>query len=92
MNKGELIDAIAELSNGTKAETSRFLDALTKIITETLQKGDKVLLPGFGSFQMSYRAARTGRNPQTGDELEIKASKNAKFKAGKLLKEALQEA
>lgn len=92
MNKSELSEAIANALSGTKADANRFLDQLMIIITDALKNGDQVVLPGFGSFCTGNRAARTGRNPQTGAAIEIKASRVAKFKAGKSLKEAVQEA
>lgn len=92
MNKSELSEAIANALSGTKADANRFLDQLMLIVTDALKKGDQVVLPGFGSFSTGNRSARTGRNPQTGATIEIKASRVAKFKAGKSLKEAVQEA
>ncbi len=91
MNKSELVDALANGSGITKAAASKVLDTFTKTITEALKNGDQVVLPGFGSFSTGLRSARTGRNPQTGQEIQIKASRVAKFKAGKTLKEAVQE-
>jgi DNA-binding protein HU-beta len=82
MNKGELIDAIANDAKLTKADAGRALDALITAVTKTLKKGDKVALVGFGSFSVSKRAARKGRNPQTGKEIKIAAKKVVKFKAG----------
>lgn len=92
MNKSELVDAIASGAGGTKAEASRFLDMFLMTVTDALKSGDQVVLPGFGSFSTGNRSARTGRNPQTGATIEIKASRVAKFKAGKSLKEAVQGA
>ena len=91
MNKSELIEAIASGSGVTKADASRVLDTFMMTVTQALKKGDQVVLPGFGSFSTGNRSARTGRNPQTGATIEIKASRVAKFKAGKSLKEAVQE-
>ena len=91
MNKSELIEAIAEGSDITKANANRVLDTFIMTITEVLKKGGQVVLPGFGSFSIGNRSARTGRNPQTGQEIQIKASRVAKFKAGKTLKEAVQK-
>lgn len=91
MNKSELVEAIAHFAGSTKAETSRILDAFTATVIDALKKGDQIVLPGFGSFSTGNRAARTGRNPQTGATIQIKASRVAKFRAGKALKEAVQE-
>lgn len=90
MNKSQLIAALASGSGVTKAEASRVLDTFMSTITDALKDGDQVILPGFGSFSTGDRAARTGRNPQTGEAISIKASRVAKFKAGKSLKEAVQ--
>ena len=92
MNKSELIEAIASGSGVTKADASRVLDTFMITVTDALKSGDQVVLPGFGSFSTGNRSARTGRNPQTGAAIQIKASRVAKFKAGKNLKEAVQEA
>lgn len=97
MNKSELVEEIvtkaeAEGSKITKADAGRILDAFMMTVTDALKSGDQVVLPGFGSFSTGNRSARTGRNPQTGATIEIKASRVAKFKAGKSLKEAVQEA
>lgn len=91
MNKSELIDAIANGSGVTKADASRVLDTFMMTVTDALKRGDQVVLPGFGSFSTGNRSARTGRNPQTGATIMIKASRVAKFKAGKSLKEAVQK-
>ena len=90
MNKSELIDHIAETAELSKADAGRALDAAVAGITVALQKGEQVSLLGFGSFLVGERAARTGRNPQTGEELQIAASKQAKFRPGKALKDALK--
>ncbi len=82
MNKAELIDAIAAESKLTKADSSRALEAFVNATTKALKKGDRVALVGFGSFSVSKRAARNGRNPQTGKAIKIAAKKVAKFKAG----------
>jgi len=82
MNKAELIDAIAAESKLTKADIQKALDAFMTVTSETLKKGDKIALIGFGTFSTSERAARIGRNPQTGKELKIAAKKVVKFKAG----------
>ena len=92
MNKSELVEAIANGSGVTKADANRVLDTFMATVTDVLKSGDQVVLPGFGSFSTGNRSARTGRNPQTGQAIEIKASRVAKFKAGKSLKEAVQEA
>lgn len=89
MNKGELVDSIAKKSGLTKTDAAKALDATLDAITSTLQNGDKVTLPGFGTFSTSKRSARTGRNPQTGKEIKIKAKTVAKFKAGKNLADSV---
>jgi DNA-binding protein HU-beta len=91
MNKSELVEAIAHGSGVTKADAQRVLDTFMMTVTDALKSGDQVVLPGFGSFSTGNRSARTGRNPQTGQTIQIKASRVAKFKAGKTLKEAVQE-
>ena len=91
MNKSELVEAIAQGSGVTKADANRVLDTFMMTVTEALTSGDQVVLPGFGSFSIGNRSARTGRNPQTGQTIQIKASRVAKFKAGKTLKEAVQK-
>ena len=91
MNKSELIDAIASASELSKADSTNALNATIAAITATLAKGDSIQLTGFGSFVVRDRAARTGRNPQTGAEIQIKASKVAAFKAGKALKESVNK-
>ncbi|MDR1348168.1 MAG: HU family DNA-binding protein [Prevotellaceae bacterium] len=82
MNKAELIDAIAENANLTKVDSKKALDAFIKAVSTALKKGDKIALVGFGSFSVSKRSARTGRNPRTGAALKIAAKKVVKFKAG----------
>ncbi|MCU7836749.1 MAG: HU family DNA-binding protein [gamma proteobacterium symbiont of Taylorina sp.] len=89
MNKSELISAIAESADLTKADAGRVLDTTVAAITESLAKGEPVTLIGFGTFEVRDRAARTGRNPHTGESIQIKASKNPAFKAGKALKDAV---
>ena len=89
MNKTELIDAIAASADLSKADAGRAVDAFVDHVTKALKKGDSVSLVGFGTFQVKHRAARTGRNPQTGQTIQIKASKNPTFKAGKALKDAV---
>ena len=90
MNKSELVEALANGSGITKAAASRVLESFVHTVTSALKSGDQVVLPGFGSFSTGNRSARTGRNPQTGATIQIKASRVAKFKAGKALKEAVQ--
>ncbi|MGL4597542.1 MAG: HU family DNA-binding protein [Bacteroidia bacterium] len=82
MNKAELIEAISSESKLTKADAGRALDATITAVSKALKKGDRVSLVGFGTFSVSKRAARTGRNPQTGKAIKIAAKKVAKFKAG----------
>jgi len=82
MNKAQLIDSIANDAKITKADAKRALDAFVKATTHSLKKGDRVALVGFGSFSVAHRNARTGRNPQTGKPITIKAKKVVKFKAG----------
>ncbi len=90
MNKGELIEAIAQKSGLTKADAKKALDAFIESTTESLKKGDKIVLIGFGTFSVSERAARTGRNPQTGKVINISAKKVVKFKAGSDLAGSVQ--
>ena len=90
MNKTELVAAMTAASNLTKKDAEAALNALTSTIADQLKKGEKVSLIGFGTFEVSERAERTGRNPQTGEEMTIAASKSPKFKAGKALKDAIQ--
>ena len=89
MNKAELIDAVASSADLSKASATQAVDAVVDTITERLRKGDSVTLVGFGTFEVRARAARMGRNPQTGEEIQIKASKAPAFKAGKALKDAV---
>ncbi len=89
MNKSDLIAAIAEHANLTKADAGRALDALTKTIEVTLKAGDSIALVGFGTFEVKQRAERSGRNPQTGQAITIAASKTPTFKAGKSLKDSV---
>lgn len=89
MNKSELVDALALETGSTKALAGKTLDALIDIITTKLKHGEQVGVPGFGTFLVVPRAARTGRNPQTGATIQIKAAKVPKFKAGKNLKDAV---
>lgn len=90
MNKAELIAQLAEDAGITKVQANAALDSFVDTVTKTLKKGDKVTLVGFGTFSVSKRAARMGRNPQTGAAIKIKAKKVAKFKAGKELSGKLQ--
>ena len=90
MNKAQLFDAIAAEAKLTKADAKRALDAMVKSTQKALKKGDRVALVGFGSFSVSKRNARTGRNPQTGKPITIKAKKVVKFKAGSELAHAVQ--
>ena len=89
MNKTELVAAMAEKSGLSKKSAEAALNALTSAVEGALKKGDKVQLVGFGTFEVRERAARTGRNPQTGAQIKIAASKNPAFKAGKALKDAI---
>lgn len=89
MNKSELIDAIAASADLPKAAAGRALDAVVDSITDALKKDDSVSLVGFGTFSVKARAARTGRNPQTGQPINIAAAKVPSFKAGKALKDAV---
>ena len=89
MNKTELIDAIASAADLPKASAGRALDAVLESITDSLKNSDPVVLVGFGTFAVKDRAARTGRNPQTGAEIQIKAARVPGFKAGKALKSAV---
>lgn len=89
MNKTELIAAIAEKAELSKKDSEKALKAFVDVVTEELKKEHKVQVVGFGTFEVSSRSARTGRNPQTGEEMEIAACKAPKFKAGKALKDAI---
>ena len=89
MNKSELIDAIAENSNLSKADSSRALDAMIASVSGALKDNDQVTIVGFGTFLVRQRAARTGRNPQTGAEIQIAAANVPAFKPGKALKDAV---
>ena len=89
MNKQELIAAIAEKAELEKDDAKKALNAFIEGVGDELKKGEKIQIIGFGTFEVSERAAREGRNPQTGEAMEIKASKNPKFKAGKALKDSL---
>ena len=89
MNKNELVDAVASAADLKKSEATQAVDAVFEAITGALKKGDEVRLVGFGTFAVSNRAASEGRNPRTGDKIQIAASKQPKFKAGKGLKDAV---
>ena len=91
MNKTDLINAIAEHANLSKADAGRSLEAFINTIETTLKAGDAITLVGFGTFQVKARAARTGRNPQTGQEITIAAANVPSFKAGKGLKDAVNQ-
>lgn len=89
MNKSELIDAIAEGADISKAAASRALDSLIESVSGALKRGDQVSLVGFGTFSVKHRPARTGRNPQTGKEIQIAESNVPNFKPGKALKDSV---
>ncbi|AHD05180.1 HU family DNA-binding protein [Paenibacillus larvae] len=90
MNKSDLIAKVAEASELSKKDATKAVDAVFEAIAEALKEGDKVQLVGFGNFEVRERSARKGRNPQTGEEIEIAASKVPAFKPGKALKEGIQ--
>lgn len=89
MNKAEFTSAVADGAEMSKADAGRAVDAVIDVIKKALKKGETITLVGFGTFSVRKRAAREGRNPQTGDTIKIKASKNPAFKAGKALKDAV---
>lgn len=89
VNKTELIDHVAEGAGLSKAAAGKALDVILEVITKAVKQGDTVTLVGFGSFKRSERAARTGRNPQTGETIKIKASRKPSFTAGKAFKDAV---
>ena len=89
MNKTELVAAMAEQADMTKKDAEKALTAFTEVVTKELAKGGKIQLVGFGTFEVSERAAREGRNPQTGATMKIAATKAPKFKAGKALKDSV---
>lgn len=89
MNKHDLIQEIAKLANLSQRDSQKALEALTETITENLKKGEKITITGFGTWEVSKRAARTGRNPRTGKEIKIKAKNLPRWKAGKNVKDAL---
>ena len=89
MNKTELIAAVAEKAEISKKDAEKAVKAFTDVVSEELKKGEKVQVVGFGTFEVSERSAREGRNPQTGETMTIEASKSPKFKAGKALKDMM---
>lgn len=89
MNKAELIDAVAQAADISKSDAGKAVEAVTQTIADTLAKGDQVAVVGFGTFVVKHRAARAGRNPKTGETIQIKASNVPSFKAGKALKDAV---
>ena len=89
MNKGQLIERIAETANISKIVAEKALNGFLQVVTEALESGDRVTLVGFGTFYVAERKARTGRNPSTGEKIEIPAKKIARFKAGSKLQEAV---
>jgi DNA-binding protein HU-beta len=89
MNKAELVDAVAGAANLSKADAGRAVDAIVSSITSSLRKGEQVSVVGFGTFSVKHRAARAGRNPRTGETIQISASNVPGFKAGKALKDAV---
>lgn len=91
MNKAELVAAIAEKTELSKKDSEKALKAFIDVVSEELQKGEKIQLVGFGTFEVAERAAREGRNPQTGKTMKIAASKSPKFKAGKALKDQINK-
>ena len=91
MNKTELVAAMADAAEISKKDAEKALKAFTDVVADELKKGGKVQLVGFGTFEVSERAAREGRNPQTGETMKIEASKAPKFKAGKALKDIVNE-
>ena len=91
MNKAELIAAVAENAELTKKDAEKAVKAFIDVVTDELKKGEKVQVVGFGTFEVSMRAEREGRNPQTGETMKIAACKAPKFKAGKALKDAINE-
>jgi DNA-binding protein HU-beta len=89
MNKAELIDAVAGSANLSKADAGRAVDAVVEAISKSLKKGQQVAVVGFGTFSVKHRAARSGRNPRTGETIKVAASNVPGFKAGKALKDAV---
>ena len=91
MNKKELVEAVSVVSGLTKIDATKSVDAIIISISEALKAGDNIRLVGFGTFSVANRKARTGRNPRTGEDIAIKASKQPKFKAGQVLKDLVNE-
>ncbi len=91
MNKKELIAAVAEASEVSKKDAEKVIQAFTEVVADELKKGEKIQLVGFGTFEVSERGERVGRNPKSGEEMVIAASKTPKFKAGKALKDIVNE-
>lgn len=91
MNKADLVAAMAEKAGVSKKDAEASLKAFTDVVAEELKKGEKIQLVGFGTFEVSERAAREGRNPQSGEPMKIEASKAPRFKAGKALKDMINE-
>jgi len=89
MNKSDLVSAVADKASITKKDAEKSINTIVEVITEQLAKGGKVQLVGFGTFDVAKRAAREGRNPQTGEPMKIAASKSPRFKVGKVLKDAV---
>lgn len=90
MNKSQLIDSISIKTEISKKDVEKVINVFTNIVADTLVDGDRVSITGFGTFEVVERAARTGRNPQTGESIQIQASKSPKFKASKALKDAIK--
>ena len=91
MNKNEFVSAIAEKSGLSKSDAGKAIDGMVSVVSETLASGDEIRLTGFGTFSVAERAAGKGRNPSTGEEIDIPASKRPKFTAGKPLKDAVKK-
>ncbi len=89
MNKAEFVAAVSDAAGMSKVDGGKAVEAFIEVVKKALKKGDSVALVGFGTFVVRKRAARTGRNPRTGQQIKIKASKNPSFKAGKALKDAI---
>jgi DNA-binding protein HU-beta len=89
MNKAEFVSAVADAADVSKVDAAKAVEAIIEVVKKALKKGDQISLVGFGTFVVRKRAARMGRNPRTGQQIKIKASKNPSFKAGKALKDAI---